>query len=172
MFAALFLLAAAPAQAGPPAPAPAVQPDANAAFLAANAKQPGVVQTASGLQYQLLAAGAGAAPTDTDYTVINYAGTLLSGKQFDASTQPTPLPVAGVVPGFAEALKLMPRGAKLRVWIKPELGYGDRTMPGPDGTIAIPPHSILVFEIEMVDFVAIQTLRYFFPQPAEQPPAQ
>ena len=93
------------------------------AFLAKNARLHGVRRTASGLQYRILKPGTGAArPTDSDVALISYVGTLTNGTEFDRSRQPTPMPVAGVVPGFAESLKLMRKGATYRVWIKPEPG--------------------------------------------------
>ena len=110
--------------------------DPATAFLAGNRKVPGVVQTASGLQYMILKPGkAIGSPTDQDITLINYEGKLLNGTTFDKSQRPTPMPVAaadeksgrqGVVPGFSEALKLMTKGAKYRFWIKPSLAYGDK----------------------------------------------
>ncbi len=120
-------------------------------FLAANGKRPGVRATPSGLQYQVIAPGAGPAPTVADVAQIDYRGTLTSGQEFDASKpgQPVALPVGQVVPGFAEALMLMPKGAKYRVWIPPQLGYGDREA-GP-----IPARSVLVFDITMHDFMAM-----------------
>jgi len=128
--------------------------DPNAAFLAKNARATGVVTTASGLQYQILSPGqGGATPTDTDVALINYVGKLPDGTVFDQSRQPTPMPVAGVVPGFSEALKLMPKGAKYRVWIKPDLGYG-ATASGP-----IPANSILNFDIELLDFLPEAVIR-------------
>lgn len=131
-------------------------------FLTANAKKPGVVTTASGLQYQVITPGAGAKPTETDVALINYVGKLTDGTVFDQSQQPTPLPVAGVVPGFSEALKLMPKGAKYRVWIKPELGYGDKDS-GP-----IPANSVLDFEIELLDFLPESVIRQMQMQQMQQ----
>lgn len=132
-------------------------------FLAKNRKAPGVVQTASGLQYQILAPGKGGlSPTDTDVALINYEGKLADGTTFDKSQQPTPMPVAaadekagrpGVVAGFSEALKLMTKGAKYRFWIKPSLGYGDKAT-GP-----IPPRSMLVFDIELLEFLPESVIR-------------
>ncbi|MEG3178407.1 FKBP-type peptidyl-prolyl cis-trans isomerase [Sphingomonas sp. RB3P16] len=152
---ATLLLTAAPAQAVQrkpahrPAAKAAVQPAGTDAYLAANARQRGVVQTASGLQYRVLAAGAGTAkPGNDDVALVNYVGKLTNGTTFDQSAQPTPMPVAGVVPGFSEALKAMPKGAKYRVWIKPSLGYGD-VASGP-----IPAGSVLVFDIELLDFIS------------------
>src|SRR5258706_139433 len=82
-----------------------------------------IVETKSGLQYKILTPGKGGAkPTDQDVALVNYEGKLTDGTTFDKSQQPTPMPVASVVPGFSEALKLMTKGAKYRVWIKPSLG--------------------------------------------------
>ena len=115
--------------------------------LAGNRSQPGVVETASGLQYKVIRPGTGARPTDTDVALINYEGRLNDGTVFDKSQQPTPMPVAGVVPGFSEGLKLMPKGSKYRFWIKPNLGYGAKSA-GP-----IPANSLLVFDVELLDFL-------------------
>ncbi len=128
----------------------------NAAFLAYNKTRAGVVETESGLQYRVIKQGAGdLQPTDTDVALINYTGTLRDGSVFDASKQPTPLPVAGVVKGFSEALKLMKKGEKIRAWIKPELGYGDQS-PDPN---KLPPGSVLVFDIELLEFLPESVLR-------------
>lgn len=137
--------------------------DPAAAFLAGNRKVPGVVQTASGLQYMILKPGkAVGSPTDQDITLINYEGKLLDGTTFDKSQRPTPMPVAaadeksgrqGVVPGFSEALKLMTKGAKYRFWIKPSLAYGEKA-GGP-----VPPHSLLVFDVELLDFLPESVIR-------------
>lgn len=127
--------------------------DPAAGFLSHNARTAGVVTTASGLQYQVIKPGSGAAPTDDDVALVNYEGRLLDGTVFDKSQQPTPMPVAGVVPGFSEALKLMHKGAKYRVWLKPSLGYGDKSPPG------IPANSTLVFDVEMLEFIPMATYR-------------
>ena len=112
-----------------------------------------VVETASGLQYKVLTPGKGPKPTDSDVTLVNYEGKLTDGTTFDKSEQPTPMPVKGVVPGFSEALKLMNKGAKYRLWIKPSLGYG-ASAKGP-----IPANSVLVFDVELIDFIPEATLR-------------
>jgi len=120
----------------------------NEQFLAWNAGQPGVKTTADGLEYKVLAAGGDDRhPTDDDIALINYVGSLRDGTVFDASKQPTPLPVAGSIKGFSEGLKLMSKGAKYRFWIKPDLGYGAQSA-GP-----IPSNSVLVFDVELVDFL-------------------
>ena len=122
-----------------------------AEFMAANAKKHGIKTTASGLEYEVLKAGSGPAPTPSDIAQIDYRGTLTSGAEFDASKpgQPVALPVGQVVPGFAEALTLMPRGSRYRVWIPPQLGYGEHEA-GP-----IPANSVLVFDITMHDFATL-----------------
>ena len=113
-----------------------------------------VVTTASGLRYKVIEPGKGGAhPTDSDVTLVNYEGRLLSGTTFDKSQQPTPMPVTGVVPGFAEALKLMTKGERARFWLPPALGYGAEEK-GP-----IPANSTLVFDVELIDFIPEQVLR-------------
>lgn len=154
--AAAGLAAAIPAGAqqatSPTAAAPSSSAAAEATFLAGNRTKPGVVQTASGLQYQMTAPGEGASPTDTDVVLINYVGRLTDGTIFDQSAQPTPMPVAGVVPGFAEALKQMKKGGKYRVWIPAALAYGDR------GAGPIPPGATLVFDVDLIDFLPQATI--------------
>jgi len=116
-------------------------------FMARNARSSGVTVTASGLQIKTLTPGKGPHPTDADVALINYEGKLLDGKTFDKSQQPTPMPIKGVVPGFSEALKLMQKGGKYRIWIPANLGYGDKAN-GP-----IPANSTLAFDVEMIDFL-------------------
>ena len=151
------------------------------AFLLKNRYAEGVVQTPSGLQYKVLKAGKGAKPTDADVALITYKGTLTDGTEFDKSETPVPMPVAGVVPGFSEALKLMPKDAEYRIWIKPELGYGAKAT-GP-----IPANSVLVFDLKLLDFLPESVVRQMqaqqmgmgalpppsgAPVPAEQPKAK
>ncbi|WP_066480518.1 MULTISPECIES: FKBP-type peptidyl-prolyl cis-trans isomerase [unclassified Sphingomonas] len=132
----------------------------NEQFLAWNRGQPGVVETASGLQYRVIEPGEGPTPTDTDLTLINYTGTFRNGETFDASRQPTPMSPAQVVPGFGEGLKLMPKGAKFRFWIKPELAYGAEARTDPQtGREAMPANSLLIFDVEMIDFVPEAVVR-------------
>ncbi|MGH6614547.1 FKBP-type peptidyl-prolyl cis-trans isomerase [Sphingomonas sp.] len=130
------------------------QVTSGATFLAKNrSADKTIVETPSGLQYKILTAGKGGKPTDSDVVLINYEGKLTDGTTFDKSPQPIPLQVTGVVPGFSEALKLMPKGGKYRFWIKPSLGYGDKT----SGTI--PANSVLVFDVELLDFIPEAKLR-------------
>lgn len=131
-------------------------------FLARNKHHKGVIETASGLQYQVVTPGTGPHPTDTDVTLVNYEGKLPDGTTFDKSQQPTPMPVTGVVPGFSEALKLMSKGAKYRIWIKPSLGYGG---PRPEGAPPMDPQmeklsrNVLAFDVELIEFLPMETVR-------------
>jgi FKBP-type peptidyl-prolyl cis-trans isomerase FkpA/FKBP-type peptidyl-prolyl cis-trans isomerase FklB len=120
------------------------------AFLAQNAKKPGVQTTASGLQYQVLTEGKGAKPQPTDMVRVNYKGMLLDGKTFDSSYdrgEPATFPLNQVVPGWQEGIALMPVGSKYKFWIPSKLGYGDKGTPGGP----IPPNATLVFEVELLD---------------------
>ena len=139
---------AAPATRTAPVP---LSPEA--AFLAKNRRLRGVIQTASGVQYRVSTPAAGAHPTDTDVALINYEGKLLDGTTFDKSPQPTPMPVAAVVPGFSEALKLMAKGEKIRVWIPSRLAYGAKDQRDDTGKVVIPANATLVFDIELIDFL-------------------
>ena len=119
------------------------------AFLADNARKPGVTTTASGLQYQVLQAGTGPKPKATDTVRVNYKGMLLDGTVFDDSSQhggAAEIPLAQVVPGWQEGITLMPVGSKYRFWIPAELGYGENGTPGGP----IPPNATLVFEVELL----------------------
>lgn len=122
------------------------------AFLAGNAKKPGVVVTDSGLQYEVLEEGNGPRPTVDDVVRVHYKGTLLDGETFDSSYdrgEPTDLPLQQAVPGWQEGIVLMPVGSKYRFWIPSELGYGEIGTPGG----AIGPNAALVFEVELLDIV-------------------
>jgi len=126
---------------------------AGKAFLAENAKKEGVKTTASGLQYQIIAKGGkekyeepkAGAPAAEKQFLVNYKGTLINGKQFDASPegQPVPMPLQ-VIPGFQEALKMMPVGSKWRIWIPSDLAYGPERRSGDIG-----PNEVLSFEVEL-----------------------
>jgi FKBP-type peptidyl-prolyl cis-trans isomerase FkpA len=156
----LGIVAALAAAALLAAQAPA---DPSVALLAKNARQPGVVTTPSGLQYKILSKGQdGPTPTDSDVTLINYEGKLPDGSTFDKSQQPTPMPVSGVVPGFSEALKLMHKGAKYRFWIKPALGYGGPRPAGApplEGKAAELARNVLIFDVELLDFLPESVIR-------------
>ena len=119
-------------------------------FLAENAKRSGVVTTPSGLQYQVIREGTGPKATAQDVVLVNYDGKLANGDTFDASARhggPATLPVGGSIPGWAEGLQLMNKGAKYRMWIPPSLGYG----PQGAGDGVIPPNALLVFDVELLE---------------------
>jgi FKBP-type peptidyl-prolyl cis-trans isomerase FkpA len=121
---------------------------AAAKFLAENGKKPGVITTASGLEYQVHKEGTGASPKASDEAVVNYRGTLLDGTEFDSSYkrgQPATFPVGRVIPGWTEGLQLMKPGGKYTLWVPPQLAY-DMRSPSP----TIPPGSLLVFEVELL----------------------
>jgi FKBP-type peptidyl-prolyl cis-trans isomerase FkpA len=122
-------------------------------FLADNGKKKGVVTTASGLQYRVIAAGKGASPKATDQVSVHYKGTLLDGSEFDSSYkrgEPATFPVNGVIKGWQEALQLMKPGAKYELYIPPELAYDMNSPP------VIPPGSALRFEVELLNVVPSQ----------------
>lgn len=127
-------------------------PQTPAGFLESNADEEGVVTTESGLQIKELTKGEGASPGDADVVLIGYEGRLLDGTVFDQNPR-TGMPVSGSIPGFSEGLKRMQRGGKYQLWIPPELGYGDRDVPDPQtGDVVIPANSVLVFEVQLLDF--------------------
>jgi FKBP-type peptidyl-prolyl cis-trans isomerase len=116
-------------------------------FLAENAKKEGVVTTASGLQYEVITEGQGAQPAATDEVTVHYHGTFIDGNVFDSSVErgtPSTFPLNGVIKGWTEGVQLMKVGSKYRFFIKPELAYG------PQGRQGIPPHSVLIFEVELI----------------------
>lgn len=110
----------------------------------------GIETTPSGLKYKVLEPGTGPKATDMDVALVTYEGKLRDGTVFDKSEDPVPMPVQRVVPGFSEALKLMSRGEKLRVWIPATLGYGDKAN-GP-----IPANSPLIFDVSVSDIKSLQ----------------
>lgn len=125
----------------------AKQAEAGNAFLAENKARKGVVTTASGLQYEVLVEGKGAKPTKDQSVEVHYHGTLIDGTVFDSSVQrgeTISFPVTGVIPGWVEALQLMPIGSKWKLTIPAELAYGNRAQGG------IPAGSVLVFEVELI----------------------
>jgi FKBP-type peptidyl-prolyl cis-trans isomerase len=118
------------------------------AFLAENKKKEGVVTLPSGLQYKILKAGEGKKPTGADTVECQYRGTLIEGAEFDSSYrtgQPVSFKVTGVIPGWTEALKLMPVGSKWQLFIPSQLAYGER-----GASRDIGPNATLIFEVELL----------------------
>ena len=121
------------------------------AFLAENKTKPGVVTTASGLQYIVLKEGTGPKPTANDKVKCDYEGKLIDGTVFDSSIKqgkPIEFAVTGVIKGWTEALQLMNTGSKWRLFIPSDLAYGDQQM-GPD----IKPGSTLIFDVDLLEIV-------------------
>lgn len=119
-----------------------------AAFALANGRKQGVTTRPSGLQYEVLRAGTGASPGPDDTVVAHYRGTHVDGREFDATDpagEPASFPIRAVVPGWQEALPLMKTGAKWRIYVPPQLGYGEEGSPP-----VIEPNELLIFEIELV----------------------
>ena len=119
-----------------------------AAWLAENAKKEGVQVTESGLQYKVIEMGDGPTPSADDQVRVHYRGRFIDGEQFDSSYdrgEPAEFPVGGVIPGWTEALQMMPVGSKWEVYIPSDLGYGPQGM-GQN----IPPHATLIFEVELL----------------------
>ena len=119
------------------------------AFLAENAKKEGIVTLPSGLQYEVIKEGNGKKPSATDRVKCHYEGTLIDGTLFDSSVkrgQPAVFGVNQVIKGWVEALQLMSEGAKWKLFIPSDLGYGAQ-----GAGEMIPPHSTLVFEVELIE---------------------
>ena len=121
---------------------------AGAAFLAENAAKVGVSVTDSGLQIEMLTEGTGKKPSVTDVVVVHYEGRLLDGTVFDSSIargEPAEFALNQVIPGWTEGLQLIKAGGKARLTIPSDLAYG------PGGVRSIPPNSVLVFEVELIE---------------------
>ena len=117
------------------------------AFMEENKKKEGVITLPSGLQYKVLAEGAGKSPKVADQVTVNYKGMLINGTEFDNSYkrgQPATFKTNGVIKGWTEALQLMKEGSKWQLFIPPQLGYGER------GAGPVPPNSTLIFEVELI----------------------
>lgn len=118
-------------------------------FMEANKSKPGIMITASGLQYEIIREGNGSRPSSLDTVTVHYRGLLADGNQFDSSYdrgEPTTFPLNRVIAGWQEGLQLMPSGAHYRFYIPYELGYGERGSGG-----MIPPFSPLVFDVELIN---------------------
>jgi len=125
--------------------------EAGKEFLRINKEKAGVVVLPSGLQYEILKKGTGAKPKASEKVKCHYHGTLINGTVFDSSVQrgePATFGVSQVIQGWVEALQLMEKGSKWRLFIPSELAYGSRGA----GEI-IGPNSTLIFEVELIDIV-------------------
>lgn len=123
----------------------------NKNFLAENAKKPGVISLPSGLQYIVEKEGTGAKPADTSMVKVHYEGMLVDGTVFDSSIkrgEPITFQLNQVIKGWTEGVQLMPIGSKYKFFIPSELGYGMQKV-GP-----IPPNSVLIFDVELLDIEA------------------
>ena len=124
--------------------------DAGEKFLAENKTRPGVITTASGLQYEIISQGTGPMPTRDDQVTCNYRGYYIDGNEFDNSYKrgaPATFSVTRVIAGWTEALQMMPVGSKWKLYIPYQLGYG------PADYQSIPGGSTLLFEIELLSIV-------------------
>lgn len=118
------------------------------AFLAANKNKPGVKTTASGLQYKVIKQGTGPHPGPNDTAEVEYTGTFINGKKFDASADhkgggPSTIPLANVIPGFREGLELMQVGGHYKLYIPADLAYGEQPQNG------FPPNATIIFDVKL-----------------------
>jgi FKBP-type peptidyl-prolyl cis-trans isomerase FklB len=123
----------------------------NEAFLVSNKAKTGVTVTPSGLQYEVIKMGTGPKPTAESTVKVHYVGTLIDGTEFDSSikrNEPAQFPVTGVIPGWTEALQLMPVGSKFKLVLPQTIAYG-----AAGAGEVIKPYSTLVFEVELLEIV-------------------
>jgi FKBP-type peptidyl-prolyl cis-trans isomerase len=119
------------------------------AFMAENSRKPGVVMTASGLQFEVIEETGGVKPGYFDTVLVHYTGKLQDGTLFDSSYvygEPALLPLSRVVPGWSEGVQLMGLGSKYVLYVPPDLGYGAAGVQG-----VIPPNAVLIFEVELLE---------------------
>ncbi|TVR74181.1 MAG: FKBP-type peptidyl-prolyl cis-trans isomerase [Marinilabiliales bacterium] len=122
-------------------------------FLAENMLREGVTVTESGIQYEVIEMGEGPRPSAEDEVVVHYRGTLIDGTEFDSSysrNEPAQFQLNRVIPGWTEALQLMPVGSKWRIFIPQDLAYGANPRQGG----MIEPYMMLIFEVELLDIVS------------------
>jgi FKBP-type peptidyl-prolyl cis-trans isomerase FklB len=127
-----------------------INKEAGDAFLAENKTKAGIHTTASGLQYEIITEGTGENPSATTSVTVHYHGMLIDGTVFDSSVergQPATFGVNQVIPGWTEALQLMNKGAKYRLYIPENLAYGAHPHPGGP----IKPFSALIFDVELLE---------------------
>lgn len=126
----------------------ALSPESQQKFLDEQKARPGVIATPSGLLFEVLTEGEGAAPQDTDMVRVTYTGRLADGTIFDQTEEPIQFPVNRLVPGFTEGLKLMKPGGEYRIFIPASLGYGQQGAAG-----VIPPGAALDFTVKLLDIL-------------------
>lgn len=132
------------------------------AFLPARGVIKPPITTPSGLRFQTVKLGEGDRPTDSDVALVAYKGSLTNGTVFDSNDR-APLPVAGVVKGFSEALKLMQRGGSYRLCIPAKLGYADKSPAA-----VIPANSTLLFSVDLMDFKSMAEVQMMQMQRQQQ----
>ncbi len=123
----------------------------NEAYLEKNKERDEVTVTESGLQYEVIKMGTGPKPTMESVVKVHYVGTLIDGTEFDSSIErgePTQFPLSGVIPGWIEALQLMPVGSKFRIYLPEDLAYG-----ASGAGEQIKPFSTLIFDVELLEIV-------------------
>lgn len=121
---------------------------ANTTYFAKLKENKAVVALPSGLHYEITKAGDGPTPKATETVRVHYTGTLLDGTVFDSSVQrgePAEFPLDQVITGWTEGIQKMNKGGKIKLYVPPQLAYGDDGRPG------IPPGSTLVFDVELLD---------------------
>jgi FKBP-type peptidyl-prolyl cis-trans isomerase len=119
-----------------------------AAFFTKLKEDKNVVELPDGLRYEIVVAGTGAFPKPTDTVKVNYTGALIDGSVFDSSERqgkPMDIQLDKVIAGWTEGLQKISKGGKIKLFVPPQLGYGDDGRPG------IPPGSVLVFDVELLD---------------------
>ncbi len=125
--------------------------EAGNAFLERNKEREEVKVTESGLQYEVLEEGDGPTPDAGDQVRVHYHGTTIDGTVFDSSVdrgEPAVFGVGQVIPGWTEALQMMPVGAKWKLYIPSDLAYGERGAGGDIG-----PNTVLIFDVELLEIV-------------------
>ncbi|KTC66238.1 macrophage infectivity potentiator (Mip) (plasmid) [Legionella adelaidensis] len=117
-------------------------------FLKENKQKQGVVTLPSGLQYKIITAGNGEKPNKEDTVTVEYTGRLIDGEVFDSTERtgkPATFNLSQVIPGWTEALQLMPAGSTWEIYVPADLAYGTRSVGGPIG-----PNETLIFNIHLI----------------------
>lgn len=125
-----------------------LSPESQQAFLDAQKQREGVMETPSGLLFEVVTEGEGEHPTTADVVQLTYTGALADGTVFDSTDRPVRFPVANLVPGFTEGLQLMKPGGEYRIFLPPNLGYGDT-----GAADVIPPGAALEFRVNLQEII-------------------